>query len=177
MHIPLANGGAITDIDRADKPAYLEHFQDKQISDHIPVIPFPYTAADADWWLAHVADDTAKQGRSLSWAIRAPDGGLIGGIGFDGLQVGVSHRAELGYWLAKSWRKRGIMTDAVRNVAAFAFTELGLIRITAYVFDFNVGSARVLEKSGFQLEGRLRRHYRGKDGTTFDALLYARLAE
>ena len=80
------------------------------------------------------------------------------------------------YWLAKPFWGRGIMTEAATKVSAVAFAELGLIRLTAHVFDFNVGSARVLEKSGFQLKGRLRRHYR-KDGKTFDGLLYAKLKD
>jgi RimJ/RimL family protein N-acetyltransferase len=51
-----------------------------------------------------------------------------------------------------------------------------LIRITANVFAFNLGSARVLEKSGFQLEGFLRKHYK-KDGKIFDGKLYAKIRE
>jgi RimJ/RimL family protein N-acetyltransferase len=175
MHILLRDGFVVGDISDADKGAYLEHLKDKLISDHIPVIPFPYTSADADWWVAHVADETAKQGRSLNWAIRSPNGQLVGGIGFQGLEVGVTHKAQLGYWLARPFRGRGIMTHAVTRVSALAFAELALVRIFAYVFDFNVASVRVLEKAGFELEGRLRKYYCAKDGTFSDALMYARV--
>ena len=41
----------------------------------------------------------------------------------------------------------------------------------------NVASARVAEKAGFLLEGRLRRSYRYGDGVKHDELLWARLSD
>lgn len=108
----------------------------------------------------------------MNWAIRRTDGFLIGGIGYHDFELGKSHRAEIGYWLAKPYWGQGIMTEAVKKVAALAFEELGLVRITANVFHFNMGSAPVLKKAGFQLEGLLRKHYK-KDGKVFDGRLYA----
>ncbi len=165
---------SLTDIVASDKAAYLEHLQEKEIYDRTLMIPNPYTEADADWWLNHVAEETRRQGRSVNWAIRGSDGLLVGGIGFHGLELGKTHRGELGYWLAKPYWRRGIMTEAVRRVAAFSFAEFGLIRIAADVFHFNIGSARVLEKAGFKLEGVLRKYYR-KDGNVFDGMLYSKL--
>ena len=68
------------------------------------------------------------------------------------------------------------MTDAVRTYVTYAFSELRLLRLTAHVFEFNVGSARVLEKNGFKLEGRLRKHLR-KDDKLLDARIYGLLKE
>lgn len=176
MNLQLSNSFTITDVTPADKPAYLEHLQEKQIYDQTLNIPYPYTQADADWWINHVAEETQKQGRSVNWAIRRQDGYLMGGIGYHGLELGKSHKAEIGYWLAKPYWGQGVMTEAVKKVTDFAFSELGLIRITANVFDFNQGSARVLEKSGYQLEGHLRKHYK-KAGNIFDGKLYAKVRE
>lgn len=64
------------------------------------------------------------------------------------------------------------MTEAVKKITEYGFRELGLVRITAKVFYFNKGSARVLEKSGYTCEGILRNHYK-KDGKIFDGKLYA----
>lgn len=176
MNLKLNNSFLITDITPVDKPAYLEHLKEKQIYDQTLNIPYPYTEKDADWWINHITDETQKQGRSVNWGIRRQDGYLIGGIGYHGLEVGKSHKAELGYWLAKSYWGKGLMTEAVKKVVEFGFAELGLIRITANIFDFNTGSARVLEKSGFQLEGHLRKHYM-KDGKIFDGKLYAKVKD
>jgi len=41
----------LSPIVRTDKVAYLEHFADPEIAHNLLAIPFPYTEADADWWL------------------------------------------------------------------------------------------------------------------------------
>ncbi len=174
MKLKINDSYHISDIALSDKAAYLEHFKEKRIYDQTLAIPFPYTEADADWWINHNIEATAKQGgRSVNWAIRrSSDNFLVGGIGFLGLTIGEDHKAELGYWLAKPYWKNGIMTASVKKAVEFAFKEFGLTRITANVFHFNIGSARVLEKAGFQCEGYLRSHYK-KDGKIFDGKLYA----
>jgi [ribosomal protein S5]-alanine N-acetyltransferase len=174
MNLAIGHSFSLTDISPADRAAYLVHLQEKQIYDQTLNIPHPYTEESADWWIDFVAEETRRQGRSVNWAIRDGHGYLVGGIGFHGLEVGKTHRGELGYWLAKPYWGRGIMTSAVRSVSEYSFSDLGLVRVTAHVFDFNVASARVLEKAGFQCEGRLRKHYK-KDGAIFDGLLYARV--
>lgn len=168
----------ISDIALQDKSAYLEHFKEKQIYDQTLAIPYPYTEADADWWINNSIECTKRQGgRSVNWALRrSQDNYLIGGIGFLGFNIGESHRAELGYWLAKPYWNKGIMTAAVKAASNYGFKEFGLIRITANVFSSNLGSARVLEKAGFKCEGTLRSHYK-KDGEIRDGKLYALLKQ
>src|SRR5262249_12358433 len=85
----------------SDKPALIQHLNDRDIYDRTLLIPFPYPDASADECLALVAKITQQQGRPVQWAIRTAADDLIGGCGFDGFQVGKSHRAEIGYWLAK----------------------------------------------------------------------------
>ena len=84
------------------------------------------------------------------------------------------HRAEVGYWLAKPFWGRGIITAVVQRVCRHAFEEFGLAKITAHVFPHNPASARVLEKCGFQQEGFLRKHFL-KDGQFVDARLFGLL--
>lgn len=52
---------------------------------------------------------------------------------------------------------------------------MDLIRISAHIFIYNKGSARVLEKAGFQCEGVLQKYYK-KDGQLTDGKLYALIA-
>jgi len=175
IRLNISNSFYVSDISPTDKPAYVEHLREKEIYAQTLAIPFPYTDADADQWIQTVADETVKQGRSVNWAIRRSDGYLVGGIGFHHFQLGSSFKAEIGYWLAKPYWNQGIMTEAVRKVSAFGFKEFGLAKISANVFLNNKGSARVLEKTGYRLEGTLRSHYK-KDGKLFDGLLYGKLA-
>jgi RimJ/RimL family protein N-acetyltransferase len=164
----------LSEIRRSDKAAYLEHLNEKQISDSTLRIPFPYTEADADAWLALLEKKHQKQGQPLHWAIRNAKGYLIGAIGFDGSVIDTDRRAEVGYWLAKPYWGRGIMTAVVRRGCDFAFNDWGLVKITAHVFAFNVASARVLEKCGFEQEGYLKRHVL-KNGNYLDRKMYGRL--
>lgn len=158
----------------SDKDALIAHLNDRDIYDRTLRLPFPYTDAAAEQWLALVGKITQQQGRPVQYAIRTADDALIGGCGFDGFQVGKSHRAEVGYWLAKPLWGQGIMTAVVGRVCQHAFEEFGLAKITAQVFSHNPGSGRVLEKCGFQEEGFLRKHFL-KDDQFFDARLFALL--
>src|SRR5262245_16585595 len=150
MKIVLSDQVHLAEFRASDKDALLAHLNDPDIYERTLRIPFPYTDTAADEGLALVAKITQQQGHPVQWAIRNSDDALIGGCGFDGFQVGKSHRAEVGYWLAKPFWGRGIMTAVVRRVCRHAFEEFGLVKITAHVFTFNPASARVLAKGGFQ---------------------------
>ena len=104
---------------------------------------------------------------------RRDDGRLIGnaGIRLNGVD---SHAAEIGYELAPDEWGRGYATEAARAILRFGFAELGLHRVGAWTVADNTASARVLEKLGMTLEGRLRdyHHYKGR---YWDVLMYGML--
>jgi ribosomal-protein-alanine N-acetyltransferase len=162
----------LSEMRNSDKETLLEHLKDREIYERTLAIPFPYTPAHADDWLARVAENSRKHGQPIQWAIRNRDDFLLGALGFDHVIIGESHQAEIGYWLGKSYWSRGIMTAVVRRACEFAFSEWNLVRITAHVFAFNAASGRVLEKCGFEQEGYLKKHC-VKDGQFIDAKLYA----
>jgi RimJ/RimL family protein N-acetyltransferase len=160
----------LSPIRDSDKPALLRFLNDQDVYNNTLRIPYPYCEADADKFIRNAADAAARRGHPVHFAVRDEGDQLIGGCGFEGLSYG--HRAGIGYWLAKPYWGRGIMTDVVRSACDFATSQWKLVRITAHVFEFNRASARVLEKNRFQLEGLLRKHYR-KEGKFLDAMLYA----
>ena len=67
------------------------------------------------------------------------------------------HRLDCGYVLAQRWWRQGLMTEALTEVTAWALRQSSVFRIGAVCDVDNIGSARVLEKSGFVREGLLRR--------------------
>jgi RimJ/RimL family protein N-acetyltransferase len=174
MKIAVNDQVHLSEFRSSDKPALVQHLNDRDIYDRTLRIPFPYTDASADEWLALIAKITEQQGRPVKFAVRSADDALIGGCGFDGFQAGTSHLAEVGYWLAKPYWGRGIMTAVVQRLCRHAFEEFGLAKITAHVFPLNQASARVLEKCGFREEGFLRKHFL-KGGQFVDARLFALL--
>ncbi len=85
-----------------------------------------------------------------------------------------SHQADIGYELAPDHWGRGYATEAARAMVAYGFTTLRVHRSWAECVADNIASARVLEKLGMTLEGRLRDHQRYK-GRYWDTLLYGML--
>ena len=84
--------------------------------------------------------------------------------------------AEMGYWLAEPFWNKGIMSEVVSRFADFGFEKFELNRIFAESYISNPGSARVLEKAGFVLEGTLRASV-FKDGKVLDQFLYAKIRQ
>lgn len=154
----------------------VEHLNDRDIYDRTLRIPFPYTDANADEWLAVYNSATQQQGQPVHFAIRTADDALIGGCGFNGFEIGKDHRGEIGYWLAKPFWGQGIMTAVVKRACRHAFEQFGLVKIFAHVWLNNPASARVLEKCGFQQEGLLRKHF-AKEGKLVDAMLFGLLKD
>jgi RimJ/RimL family protein N-acetyltransferase len=100
------------------------------------------------------------------------DGAAAGCIGLElGTDVG-RIAAEIGYWLGRAYWGRGIMSRVLPAVTSRALEAFGLERVFALPFAHNAASCRVLEKSGYVCEGRLRRSAI-KDGVVLDQCLYA----
>lgn len=173
----LSDGFSLSSVERGDKDALVEHLQAPEIARNTLTIPYPYTESDAESWIDECISQREREGKDATFAIRNPEGTLIGAIGTAGeFEIGSSHRAEIGYWLAKPYWGRGLTTEAVTRYAQYAFEELAVVRLTAKVFMWNEASARVLRKVGFEREGRLRRHQE-KDGDLYDVLYFGLLRE
>ncbi|WP_240628466.1 GNAT family N-acetyltransferase [Bacillus salacetis] len=85
---------------------------------------------------------------------------LIGTINLFQVLRGSLQSAFIGYFLDHGHNGRGYATEAAKLIVQFGFAELRLHRIEAGVMPHNVGSIRVLEKSGFQKEGIARKNVR-----------------
>ena len=171
-HLKIDDNYYFSEISEADKAAIAARLNDVEVSHNMLAVSYPYTEADAQYFVSLVNDATTKQGRPWTWAIRE-NGELIGCVN---LRVdGSSHKASIGYWLGKAYWGKGIMTKAVAVAVAYAFEEIaGLVRIEATVRDVNAGSAGVLLKNGFEEEG-FSRKYAKKGEQYFDCKLFARV--
>ncbi|MCC3156017.1 GNAT family N-acetyltransferase [Hymenobacter sp. 15J16-1T3B] len=168
LPLPVA-GARLRPFAPADAPALTRHANDWDIWRNLrDRFPHPYTLADAEWYVRFVNADGS---RDLHLCIEV-DGEAAGSISVL-FQDDISRRsAEIGYWLGRVCWGRGIGTAAVEALSAYALTHFDLCRLYATVFEYNPASARVLEKAGFALEGRLRKSIT-KDGQTVDGLLYS----
>jgi [ribosomal protein S5]-alanine N-acetyltransferase len=129
--------------------------------------PHPYTRSDGRAFVR-----LARSMDPETFFAIAVDGEAVGGVGFV-MQSDVERvSAEVGYWLGEAYWGRGIVTDALRAVTRYAIERHHFTRIFAVPFAHNTASCRVLEKTGYVLEGRLRRSAI-KDGVVIDQLQYA----
>lgn len=134
-------------------------------------LPFPYTEADADWWLNMVEGHDGKDGIFRSVSV---DGMIVGNISVEQKSDVYGKDAEIGYLLITEKWSQGIMTEAVGQICDIAFSSLDIIRITGLVYEPNSGSRRVLEKNGFLLEGILKNAV-VKEGRVYDLCVYGKL--
>lgn len=82
--------------------------------------------------------------------------------------------AEVGYVFHKDYWGKGFGTETVTLMSNFAFESLNLHKLHGHVVDTNFGSSRVLEKNGFELEGRFKDYY-FIEGKYYDGLFFGRL--
>lgn len=108
-------------------------------------LPYPYTDADADWWLGMVELNEGKMGVFRAIVV---DGKIIGSISVE-RSLEDPNEGEVGYMLLKEHWSKGIATEMVSRICGIAFRELLLDRIVAKVYESNVASIKVLEKNGF----------------------------
>ena len=84
-----------------------------------------------------------------------------------------NHAAEIGYWIEKSMRGKGIASIATSLITDYGFTTLGFRRIDGLADVENLASQKVLMKAGFEKEGILRNKVTREDGRQIDMALFA----
>jgi ribosomal-protein-alanine N-acetyltransferase len=96
-------------------------------------------------------------GCGIRWGITLKqDNILIGSCGFTWDKQACS--ADMGYELASTYWRQGIMTEALQAILQFGFEEMGLQFVVAEVMLNNIASKKLLEKLGFQSQGVLKQH-------------------
>jgi RimJ/RimL family protein N-acetyltransferase len=148
-------------LDKSDVPAIVAACQDSEIP-RWTAVPSPYTEADARAWLE------SDEEESFAVVDRA-SGELLGSIGVRYLDGGIG---EVGYWVKREARGRGVATRALGLVARWALVEKRLGRFQLRADVANEPSQRVAEKAGFVREGVLRSALAFK-GERHDVVMYS----
>jgi RimJ/RimL family protein N-acetyltransferase len=124
-------------------------------------VPDPPPPGFARTWF-----DAYEAGRVIgtreAFAILGPDGDFLGvavapRIDREGLTL------ELGYVIAPHARGRGVATEALKLLTAWAFDELGARRLELLISVDNDASKRVAAKVGYVYEGTMRQMHFKQD--------------
>jgi len=101
----------------------------------------------------NVIYDAYNKNEPSSWGIKLKENSkIIGTIGFVKWDK-VSKIGEIGYALSQEYWGKGIITEAVKEIVKLGFNKMELQKITAHCIAENLGSKKVLLKSGFKFDG------------------------
>ena len=90
---------------------------------------------------------------TTSFFIEKKDGTKIGTI----VHFLAGNLMEIGYILTADERRKGYCSEAVQIMVDYLFLSKDLVRVQAYTDVRNVASQKVLEKTGFEKEGVVRK--------------------
>lgn len=135
-----------------DVNAITSYCKDRELARWIPLIPHPYERRHAEKFVEVARKEWAE--RTYTYAVEY-EGELVGMVS---LRCKDDTKAEIGYWMGKKHRGKGLTTRAARLIIDAGFKRLDLHRIYALFLEGNKGSKRVMEKLGMKHEGTAREH-------------------
>ena len=89
---------------------------------------------------------------------RIEDGAIAGSINLSQIFRGGFQNAYLGYYIGAPYTGRGYMTEALKLLLRYAFSELKLHRLEANIQPQNRASIALVKRAGFSREGFSRRY-------------------
>lgn len=128
----------------SDRDQIVQMLGDLKVTRWLTVVPHPYTNADFDGFLQHLAETSDLAGLAIE-----ENGRVLGVIGFDPTADGPS----LGYWLGRAHHGRGVMREAARAMVDYAFENGSDDVIASGHFPGNAPSRAVLTGLGFRDTG------------------------
>jgi RimJ/RimL family protein N-acetyltransferase len=85
-----------------------------------------------------------------------------------------NYRLEIGHtWIAKSWRKTYVNTEAKFLMLQYAFEKLRCIAVEIRTDAFNIVSLQAIQRLGAKRDGILRYHKIMRDGRIRDTICYS----
>jgi len=108
------------------------------------------------------------------WLVAEVDGVYAGMLDVRrSLRAGERHRIEFGITVATAFRGLGVGRALMEAMEVWA-EEVGVTKLTLYVFASNERAQALYRSMGYEVEGRLRRHVRFPDGEEIDNLVMAK---
>ncbi|MDR3316592.1 MAG: GNAT family N-acetyltransferase [Puniceicoccales bacterium] len=159
-------------LETSDEDSIVEFMSERKVTEFLLHFGYPICREQVRSWLNNVLSATPEQ--CGYWALVDKESGRLIGVICLTLDS-YNRKGEIGYWMAKNYWGRGLMTEATWRVAQYCFDTLKLHRLELTHMVANKASQRVSEKVGFQLEGCWREGH-WKDGQFKDVKIYGMLA-
>ena len=120
-------------------------------------IPYPYDDGLAEEWISTHIDHWNNR-TSISYAITDRKNFKL--LGTMSLVSIYNTEAELGYWVGEPFWGNGYCTEAAKAIVEFAFTELGIIKISGEHLLSNIASGKVMKNIGMRYLKRIQKQDR-----------------
>jgi ribosomal-protein-alanine N-acetyltransferase len=133
-------------------PIFDTYAQDAEVTRFLSWRPHQ-SRADTAAYIAHCI--AAPPTVSRTYVLTSRENGTLQGA-LD-IRRPARHRLEFGYVLGRPWWGQGLTTEALSEIVYWALRRDSVFRISSVCDVENIGSARVMEKSGLNREGLLRR--------------------
>lgn len=150
--------------------------EEASVDELIPLITTVPSAYTEEAGLAYLERQASRLETRAGWSLVIESKETNVGVGSVGLWVSnlPRGRCEVGYWVAQSGRRTGFAAAALASLSDWAFAELPVHRLTAYIEPWNIGSIRTAERSGYAHEATLPA-WELIDGKAKDMHSFARL--
>jgi len=145
-------------IRKEDLPSLIQYCNNKNISDQIINIPYPYQEEDAISRMNFIFSGFENKERYVFAITLNTNEELIGEIGLHLDKI--NNSAQFGYWIAEPFWGKGIATEACSAILKFGFEELDLHKIYATHYPENIASGKVMLNNKMMKEGELKDHYK-----------------
>ena len=160
-----------------DVPEIAAACRDEEIARWLDQVPQPYTEADAREYVAMTRRGWKDGAMSAFAIVDAETREVLGSVGVHWIDPG-QRAGEIGYWVRREARGRGVATRALRLASTWALETCGLERLQLRADALNAASQRVAENAGFQREGILRSsRYNARQGRRVDFVVYSLLPD
>jgi RimJ/RimL family protein N-acetyltransferase len=161
-------------IEPDDWAVYFAWNQDDEQARDVASVPFPQSAEAVQQWVREEAI-RKPDGDAFRFVIENERGEVVGDL--------TTHHCDpragtfsYGVTIRREERHKGYAAEAITLVLRYFFEERRYQKATVSIAIFNEASARLHQKLGFLLEGRIRRSVYTK-GQLFDELIFGITAE
>ena len=119
-----------------------------------------------------------REGHMLPWAVRDLDSGtIVGTTRYHDILPSVD-RVEIGWtWYSASRQRSHVNAACKLLLLSHAFDALGCQVVGLRTDNFNFPSQRAIEALGAKKDGVLRHHFRRRDESVRDSVMYSILAD
>jgi [ribosomal protein S5]-alanine N-acetyltransferase len=144
--------------------------RDPEVTKYLLWTPHPHVAATRQV----IVERLNVEEHARTWVIVQRHSDEI--IGMISGRLSLRHSVEIGYCIGRRWWGKGLMSEALDMLMSALDADRDLYRVWATCSVDNERSARLLQRAGFLLEGRLARHavYPNLGPEPSDSLLYAK---